>query len=150
MNQARIHLTVNKHIKKPFASMAKKSIPLILLVDDDNLIRHSCRFILERYGYAVVYADSGSMAKEVWGKHFKEIELLITDYDMPDMNGLQLAAMCRELKPSLGVLLISGRYHAPIPNSIGFLSKPFSRGELINMVNRYLIPGTTTYSNTKP
>jgi FixJ family two-component response regulator len=121
--------------------MAKKSIPLILLVDDDDLVRNCCRFMLENSGYAVIEANCGHAAQDIWQFRADEIELLITDYDMPDMTGLQLSILLRESKPSLGVLMISGRNHVPIPKSIGFLAKPFPKSDFIAKVNLYLLPG---------
>ncbi len=82
------------------------SAPRILLVDDSKdglLVR---RTLLEEVGYSVQIALNG----EEGLKLFKtgKFDLVVTDYQMPRMNGLQLIASIREASPAMAVILVSG------------------------------------------
>ena len=115
---------------------AKTNYPLILLVDDDNSVRRVCRIVLERAGFSVLEADSGHSAQTVWNAHAHAIDMLVTDFEMPGMTGMQLSALLRNAKPELKVLVISGFIREIIPDSIAFLPKPFSPVDLTDAVYR--------------
>ena len=117
---------------------AKKQISKILLVDDDHSVRRICRIVLERAGFSVVEADSAHAAQIAWETHAQGIVLLVTDYEMPGLTGLQLSVLLRTAKPELKVLIISGFIHDSIPSSIAFLAKPFSSVDLTEAVHRCL------------
>ena len=115
---------------------AKKQISKILLVDDDPSVRRICRIVLERAGFGVIEADSGHTAHTLWQMHGHGIDLLVTDYEMPGLTGLQLSALLRTAKPELKVLLISGHLRESLPHCIEFLQKPFSASDLTEAVHR--------------
>ena len=108
----------------------------ILLVDDDFAVRTVCRAVLERDGFTVHEADCADSAQSIWATHRQSIDLLVTDHDMPGMNGLQLVDKLRESNPELKVLLISGRAIASIPSSVTYLQKPFAPTQLTNLVRQ--------------
>ena len=118
---------------------AKKNISLILLVDDDHSVRRVCRIALERAGFGVIEAASGHAAQIAWNEHAHAIDMLVTDFEMPGMTGLQLSALLRTAKPSLKILLMSGFVRETVPDCIGFLSKPFLPGDLTDAVSRCLL-----------
>ena len=118
---------------------AKKNNPLILLVDDDNSVRHVCRIVLERAGFAVIEADSGHSAQTVWNLNAHAIDMLVTDFEMPGMTGLQLSALLRTSKPNLKILIISGFMREKIPDCVAFLPKPFSPYALTDAVQQCLL-----------
>jgi CheY-like chemotaxis protein len=82
------------------------SPPRILLVDDNKLGLAARKVVLEEQGYHISLAREGTeaLAQFTPGK----FDLLITDYKMPRMNGLELIAKVRELCPGLPIILISG------------------------------------------
>ena len=100
----------------------------LLFVDDDFLISLSTAALLEDLGHTVIKAPSGTAALEVL-KDDKPVDLMITDYAMPGMTGLQLAEAARQLRPDLPILLATG--YADLPERASFelprLSKPYSR-----------------------
>jgi CheY-like chemotaxis protein len=103
----------------------------ILLVDDDSLIASSTRLLLESIGHRVVDATSAESAIEVLEKE-TEIDLVMTDYAMPGMTGLELATYVRRFRPELPVLLVTGFADLPtgsLPN-IARLSKPYRQTQL--------------------
>ena len=106
----------------------------ILLVEDDPAVRRVCRLILERAGYKVLEADSAPAAQLLWDTHAPGIDLLVTDYKMPGLTGLQLSAWLRNSKPGLKILLLSGDLKELVPESIAFLPKPFSPSNLTEAV----------------
>ncbi|HLN10399.1 MAG TPA: ATP-binding protein, partial [Xanthobacteraceae bacterium] len=80
----------------------------VLLVDDDPLVVAATTGMLEELGHEAVYvAGSGEEALDVLRRDAK-FDLLVTDFKMPGMSGMQLAAQARALYPSLQILLASG------------------------------------------
>ena len=84
----------------------------LLLVDDDFLINLSTKALLEDLGHTVIDANSGAKALDVLRTE-KPIDLMITDYAMPGMTGLQLAEAARGLRPGLPILPILPSLHRP-------------------------------------
>jgi two-component system cell cycle sensor histidine kinase/response regulator CckA len=111
--------------------------PTILLADDDDAIRRVTARILERAGYTVLAASDGAAAVRLAEQHDGQIHLLVSDLMMPGMNGLQLAAQLRVIRPSLPTLFLSGYADAtalserPLHPSERFLQKPFGNDELL-------------------
>jgi signal transduction histidine kinase len=103
----------------------------ILLVDDDPLVSASTVVMLEDLGHAVTEVASGTEAMAVL-RSDAAIDLMITDYAMPRMTGLDLARAARATRPGLLVLLTTG--YADRPDGEGTdlprLSKPYSQEQL--------------------
>jgi PAS domain S-box-containing protein len=102
----------------------------ILIVDDDPLVLESAVVMLEDLGHEVQPATSGKEAEEYLGS--REWDLLITDYAMPRMTGLELMAVTKLRWPKLPVLLMTG--YAEIDDGKleqqKRLSKPFDQQAL--------------------
>jgi signal transduction histidine kinase/CheY-like chemotaxis protein len=111
----------------------------LLFVDDDPLISLSTVALLEDLGHAVIKAASGDAAMEVL-KSDKAIDLLITDYAMPGMNGVQLAAEARALRPELPVLLATGYADLPARSKVDLprLSKPYRQHQLAEKITELI------------
>jgi len=78
----------------------------ILLVDDNKLGLIARKAVLEEMGHRITTATEGAGALDLFsGGHF---DLLITDYKMPRMNGLDLIRKVRELNAAVPIILISG------------------------------------------
>ncbi len=80
----------------------------ILYVDDEAGLSAVGKRRLERIGYAVATAASGEQALERFGSTPDEFDLVISDYLMPGMNGLQLATALRRIRPDLPIVLLTG------------------------------------------
>ena len=78
----------------------------ILLVDDDDLLRHSLQAIFLYTGYDVWVARSGEEALEHASQY--PFDVLVTDYRMEDMDGLRLCRELRSLGKKFAAVLISG------------------------------------------
>lgn len=111
----------------------------ILLVDDDPLISNSTAYLLEDLGHEVIEANSGASALEVL-KSGKKIDLLITDYSMPKMTGMQLASAARELRPDLPIVIATGYADLPSGTSMDIvrLRKPYQQHQLVTEIAKAL------------
>ena len=123
----------------------------VLLVDDDPLVLTSAAALLEELGHAVVEAVSGGRAMEIVLAG-AEFDLVITDYSMPGMTGLQVAQELGRLRPLLPVLLATGYIEAeePIASHLPRLIKPFGRRELVRAMRDCLGPSWTIVPEERP
>jgi PAS domain S-box-containing protein len=90
------------------AQLAAGRGELVLLVDDEPAIRKVVGKILERSGYRVLLADGGAEALELHAQHGNEIKVVVSDYSMPDMDGLALAEALHKSRPDLKIIIGSG------------------------------------------
>jgi len=116
----------------------------ILLVEDQETVRHLVAHILRSAGYCVIEADSGPQALELPDSQVRSIDLLITDVVMPGMSGRELATRLAARREGLRVLFISG--YAPhailgegdLDSGAAYLQKPFSPAQLTASVGEIL------------
>jgi DNA-binding response OmpR family regulator len=101
----------------------------VLLVDDDPQIRRLLVTLLNRHGsFHVMTAASGEEALNLSRNHSEEIDILITDFEMGSMSGLELSRHIRDQRPETAVLFISAtadRVRELLPEC-PVLQKPFS------------------------
>jgi CheY-like chemotaxis protein len=102
----------------------------ILAVDDDSLVLMNTLAMLEDMGHRVLSASSGREALAIAER--EPVDLVITDYAMPTMNGVQLLEALRKRTPDLPALLATG--YAELPTGVGGdlprLAKPFLQNDL--------------------
>ena len=119
--------------------MEKLSSGTILIVDDDSAVRQLAAAILQRHGYRVLEANGGSQGLEFFAQHHKEISLILTDIDMPQMTGTEMIRQIRNLDPSVPVMVMTGcSADAPLPQAVPVLSKPFTSRMLLQGVRECL------------
>ncbi|KIY40795.1 histidine kinase [Pseudomonas sp. 10-1B] len=109
----------------------------VLLVDDDHLVRDMLGDVLRQYGYQVRQAHSGEQALALLDD---EIDLLLTDFAMPEFNGAQLALAAREQHPHLPVVFLTGYAELQgleLPGSL-VIQKPVQADELARVLNEML------------
>ena len=125
--------------------------PRILLVDDEKIIRDSLYTLLESEGYEVLAASNGPDGLTIFRQAAPPIELLVTDYNMPQMSGLELARECSRLRNNLSVLYVSGSHpdeelQADLQTrKRGFLAKPFRGNELLCKARELLLADSTRH-----
>jgi len=103
---------------------------VVLLVDDENLVRASTAELLKELGYEVIEAASAEACLQVINSG-ASFDILVTDHLMPGMTGVHLAQAVREIKPGAPVLIISGYAEAEgVPPDLPRLTKPFRRADL--------------------
>ncbi len=122
--------------QKKGAEVGKASI---LVVDDDPLVASSTADMLAALGHSVIEANSGRPALDILNSG-EDIDLLVTDYLMPRMTGVQLAKAAKEIRPDLAILLATG--YADLAAGLGFelprISKPYLIPELRTEIAKVL------------
>jgi CheY-like chemotaxis protein len=116
---------------------------VVLVVDDEALLRELLARTLRDAGFDVLQADNGKTALEAARGSALPLTLVISDISMPVMDGLELSRRFRALYPRVPVLLISGnpRWTAPDQSLLDgeqILRKPFTVGSLLTAISRML------------
>lgn len=111
--------------------------PVILLVDDEEVIRNLVMHMLEEQGFVVHSASDGQEALELSRRHPGTIDLVITDVDMPRLKGTDLCPQLLKERPGIKVILMSGAAKSGIIN-LPFLPKPFDGEALLARVRAIL------------
>jgi CheY-like chemotaxis protein len=111
---------------------------LIVIADDEDLVRAFCRTALETAGYAVLAAADGLEAVGLVRGHRAEIAAVLLDLYMPTMDGIEALARIRGMDPAIPVLVLSGYAEGDVSSRIGsdvrFLQKPFTVESLVTTV----------------
>ena len=117
---------------------------LILVVDDEAAIRDLARTILENYGYRVLIAADGVEGVAEYSKHQKEIDLVLTDLDMPKIDGPHMIRLIEGINPDVRIIAVSGLMGQDTfedkttgkPRPV--LQKPFSFAQLLQTLRKVL------------
>ena len=123
----------------------------ILLADDNEKVRRLLARTLEAEGYSVVEAGTGKEALAHLNSS-QEFDLLLTDLEMPDMDGLQVLTEAKRTDPELPVIAISGAFSGRLLRfaatfGVPTIEKPFSVPALLQAVESALpSPGRCTFS----
>jgi DNA-binding NtrC family response regulator len=138
--------TANSGFRAGSRALFEKMRPLrVLLVDDDVLVLGVLTGLLESLGHAVISADNGPDAELAFSVH-GQVELLLSDYHLPETTGLMLAKRFTAHKPDLRVILMSGGDpEQEALNEIrsrdwAFLSKPMSYADLVKALRNSSSP----------
>ncbi|NLD38953.1 MAG: response regulator [Desulfatiglans sp.] len=111
-----------------------------LVVDDDEVILKSLSGWLEYRDWNVVTACDGTEAFKIMTRK-NDFDLVLTDYNMPRMNGLVLAEKIKDINPLIRVILVTGTCSSILEREINIiyiddvLHKPFSLDELDNVLD---------------
>jgi PAS domain S-box-containing protein len=122
----------------------------ILVVDDEEIVRHTARLTLERYGYKVIEAENGRVAVELVAKAPESITLVVLDWTMPVMSGEEALRRMHAIRPGLRIMLSSGFNESEAAHRFqgqglaGFLQKPYTSRELAEKVRQCASSGTPT------
>jgi len=142
-----VYLPVSDHAgpveaERPAPASTRAMEGVVLLVDDEAMLRAVGSRMLSRLGFNVLTAGNGIEALEVFDEHADRITCVICDLTMPKMNGWDTLAALRERRAGLPVVLTSGfdethamaGDHAERPQV--FMSKPWSRDGLQSAIER--------------
>ncbi len=104
---------------------------MILIAEDQHEIRTIISELLKTWGYSTIAFENGAQAAQYLATGgMEKISMLITDFKMPEMNGVELIEHARALCPTLPVLIISGHTTMNISENIPYLQKPFRANNL--------------------
>ncbi len=107
---------------------------VILIVEDEPLVRFSTLDALEEVGYTALEAGSADEAMVLF-RNRADIDILFTDINMAgSMDGLQLAQRIRAIRPSIRIIITSGVVNLDpmlLPANTVFLPKPYPHDQLL-------------------
>lgn len=114
----------------------------VLLVDDEDLVRDSTAHLLQDLGYQVTEAPSAAVALDLFDAGLRP-DVLVTDYVMADITGVQLARQVRQRINDLPILIITGYTNAkPVPtDDFEILAKPFRRQDIASRLAQLVQSG---------
>jgi CheY-like chemotaxis protein len=113
---------------------------LILLVDDEELVRGAASAMLSFLGYTVIEASNGQEAIELFQRNSSRIQLALIDLSMPVMNGEECLKHLKSMRPDLPVVLSSGYSETEAARRLQtaglatFLQKPYTAQHLAELV----------------
>ena len=122
----------------------------VLLVDDEEIVREATAAMLTDAGYTVMQAGSAAEALKI-ARGESEPDIVVADYKMPGMSGIELAEALRATRPSIPILLITGFANLTDADSGGLprLAKPFREVEIAARVAKLLEGATAAKSELR-
>ncbi len=127
------------------ASPLARGTETLLVVEDDDAVRHLAQGVLEAQGYQVLSAANGQEGLHLASDHAgSPISLVITDVVMPQMGGKVMAEWLKTMNPDLKILFTSGytddalAQHGVLEAGIEFLGKPYTPAALARKVRELL------------
>ncbi|MEN1986312.1 response regulator transcription factor [Paenibacillus hubeiensis] len=122
----------------------------VLLVDDEMRIRSMLRMYLEKEGFTVEEAQSGTQAIQNYCVKHVNYDLIVLDWLLPDMNGIDVCKWLKQAQPDVPILMLSGRSEERDriegfrAGADDYVVKPFSPREIVlriqNMITRVHAP----------
>lgn len=112
----------------------------ILIVDDEATQRKVLSGFLKKQGYKIYEASSGNQAIEITSKNI--IDLVITDFKMPDISGIEVLKLVRSINPEIAVIIMTAfgtietAVEAMREGAYNYLTKPINLDELELLINR--------------
>lgn len=118
---------------------------LILIVDDEALIREIARTSLEEHNYRTLTASDGIEAIALYAKHHPNIDVVLIDIMMPEMDGITAIRALQKINPQLKSIVTSGLASSSKLNDVTdlggstFLAKPYTEAELLNALRNLIV-----------
>ena len=115
----------------------------ILFVDDEIAIAEVIRKMLERSGYTVTCVNGGKAALEIFQKYPDRFDLIITDYEMPDIKGNELSIKVKTIRKDIPIILLTGYTHLDVSmleewGISAILFKPFELSEIQILISKMI------------
>ena len=116
----------------------------VLVIEDEEMVMHVSRKMLERLEYHVLQAINGSEANSIVRTYNGDIDLAIMDINLPDMMGGALYPVITKARPNMKVIVSSGYdLEGPVQEILdagaqGFIQKPYSFSALSNKLNEVM------------
>jgi two-component system, cell cycle sensor histidine kinase and response regulator CckA len=126
--------------------MKDKAAPrkTILLAEDDSLVRELVHEYLKDHGYQLIVAESGQAALDASQSYKGRIDLLLSDFQMPNMDGITLSEQISVSRPDTKTLLMSGytgdsaRFSQGTRSKPAFIQKPFMPLDLLDRIEKLI------------
>src|SRR5262249_12154364 len=104
----------------------------VLVVDDEEIVREIARALLERQGYAVMLAENGRAAVELFARHSERISVVLLDLAMPVMSGEEAIPLLQMIRPDVKLIVSTGFDEQHVRERLngvkvaGIISKPYT------------------------
>jgi two-component system, cell cycle sensor histidine kinase and response regulator CckA len=130
-------------IKRKSTGPAPPVPGLVYVVDDSPMLSELAATVLESAGYSVRYFTDPKVVIEAFNEAGPKPDVLVTDYDMGEINGVELVRQLHKVHPSLKTVLLSGTVSNSMmsmhPGEVHrFLGKPYDPAQLKNLVAELL------------
>lgn len=129
---------------KPAAARPAGKGEQLLVIDDDDLVRHMLQELLQNFGYRVTVANRGDTGFETFRQRQEQFDLVVTDLRMPGMSGQAVIQSIFQVKPSARIIAISGHAEeghlpdAPAGGQLIFCPKPLSALPFLTTIREML------------
>jgi two-component system cell cycle sensor histidine kinase/response regulator CckA len=116
---------------------------VILVAEDEGLVRAQVDRMLRRAGYTVLQAENGARAVELFRQHQEEVDLVLMDVVMPVLDGWKAYLQMQALQPNVKVLFTTGYAANVLPADYGvhgarLVAKPYRREQLLALIGELL------------
>lgn len=114
-------------------------IKKILIAEDEKVMRYMLSDFLQNFNFEIIQAENGEIAWKLWNEI--QCDLIITDINMPHMNGIELLKNIKKKQQDFPVIVITGvSVESAQANAIengadAFLTKPFKMKTLVEIIN---------------
>lgn len=109
---------------------------IVLVVDDERMVREYVKSILLTNGFQTVEAANGKEALAVVQQTEGRLDAIVSDIQMPKLDGISFVREVRERYPRIPCILISGVVQLDSTANLHFLRKPFLPAQLLNVLRR--------------
>ena len=119
---------IYSHRPPPNSQWHKKMQKVVLVVDDDTSVRAYVKAALKSEGFRTLEAEDGELGLELVRKIGSDIDVVISDINLPKLDGIQLANLVRAEFPKIPIILISGYTDVSLENQpwVEFIPNRFS------------------------
>ena len=112
----------------------------VLVTDDDKAMLEIVSYLFDRMGWSVKMASRGNQALQAIST--EQFDLLVTDFEMPDLNGFQLATAVKAISPQTKILIMTGMHQSEVSAEVksgladGWLFKPIHVENLTHFLDK--------------
>ncbi len=123
---------------------AARGSETILVIEDEEDLRELLTSMLHDYGYSILVARDGMEALERYRRHRQDIQLIITDMDLPKLNGAAVSQAILNDNPGARIVMISGFLESALKESIlasgvrEFVAKPYTMAQMLQIIRKVL------------
>jgi two-component system, chemotaxis family, CheB/CheR fusion protein len=113
---------------------------LVLVVDDEAIVRQTAKAALQRYGYTVLSAEDGQSAVDLFRQMSERISVVLLDLTMPGLSGEETLRNLQSIRPDVRVVLTSGYHESEAIRRFtgkglaGFIQKPYTAAQLAELI----------------
>jgi CheY-like chemotaxis protein len=117
---------------------------MILLIEDDEMMRSLVEWLLRDKGYKVITVGDGVEAVNAYRRFWPEIEVVISDLEMPKLDGFEAYKQMRALNPALKIIIASGYIDSRTKSKLQlegvrhFIHKPYTPDQILHAIQELM------------